>query len=215
MCAEAVLGKQTVIELPRITDRRGNLAGAIPRNVIEFNRLLWCAETVAANLECVEHGLVTDLVADHLIQTAAVWMADTLLRRLHRGEAGEIAGGTLRMYVLPVFERPIETGDHRDVLGVFLERLHGGRPLDVVNARLILESPLLLGFVGVEPADEVWQLRLVLSREKLPPHDPVRDVHDHQFLVRLGQALGRHGGGRRVQHRQQHRRAAGLQKRTS
>ena len=215
MRAQAVLGEQPVVELARVANRRRYLAGTVPRNVVELDRLLRRAKTVATNLERVEHRLVADLVADQLVQRAAVRMADALLFGLHRREAGEVARGTLRVNVLPVFECPIQAGDHRDILGVLLERLHRGRPLEVVNTRLVLVPPLLLGLVGVESTDEARELRLAFPWEKLPSHDPVGDVHDHQFLVRLGQALGRHGSGRRVQHRQQHCRAASLQKRTS
>ena len=84
MRAEAVLGEEPVVELARVTDGGGNFAGAVPRDVIELNRLFRRAESIAANLQRVEHRLVSNLVADHLIERAAVRMANARVGGLRR-----------------------------------------------------------------------------------------------------------------------------------
>ena len=158
-----------------------------------------------------------DLVADHLIERATVRMADARIGGLRRREAGEITRGALRVDVLAVLERAVQASDHRDVLPVRLQRLHGRRPFEIIDTRFVLEPSLLLGLVRVKAADESRQLRLIFAREKLPAHNPVGDVHDHQFLVRFLALLGsgRAGLRHRMQERQQHRGAACLEKFTS
>ena len=74
--AEAVLGEEPVVELARVANGWSNFSGAIPRDVVEFDWLLWRAESITANLQRVEHRLVSDLVADHLIERAAIRMTN-------------------------------------------------------------------------------------------------------------------------------------------
>ena len=121
------------------------------------------------------------------------------------------------MHVLAVLKRPVQACDHRDVLSVRLEWLHRRRPLETVYARLLIEPPLLFGFVRIKSADKARDCRLIFAREKLPAYNPVRDIHDHQFFVRFFALLGSRcaGLGHGMQKRQQHCAAARLEEFTS
>ena len=158
-----------------------------------------------------------DLVADYLIERAAVRMADARIGGLLGREAGEVTRGALSVDVLAVFKRAIQAGNHRDVLPVRLQRLHSRRPFEIIDTRFVLEPPLLFCLIRVKAADESRYCSLIFTRKKLPAHNPVGDVHDHQFLVWFFAFLGSCCAslGKGMQERQQHCAAARLEKFTS
>ena len=64
------------------------------------------------------------MIADDLIQTATVGITPSFFGCLLRGDTGKIAGGSLRVNVLPILERPLHTGDEGDIVRMLAQGLH-------------------------------------------------------------------------------------------
>ena len=74
--------KQTIVQLARVLDGRGDLARTVPGNIIEEDILLARGESVATDLKGIVDGSMSDLVADHMVKAPSIGMPHPLLSRL-------------------------------------------------------------------------------------------------------------------------------------
>ena len=116
------------------------------------------------------------------------------------------------MHILPILVSTLEPRDQRNVLDVLLQRFHGGGQLERINPGNILDPQLFLGFIRVKSTHETRQRTVLFPRKKATTNDPVRDIHDQQFLTGLSLPLNRFTGScQRPQKRQGKNRTLGSQ----
>ena len=105
--------------------------------------------------------------------------------RLLRRNTGQIAGRSLSVNVLSVLVAAIKPRNQRDVLDEFGERFDRRSDLRFIYTRRALKTPLVFDLVGIEPADELGDVRVLFARKETASHDPVGQIDDGKFFRRL------------------------------